>query len=144
MTVRSCAAAIAALAVAGWAAQSAAETPKSALKMLKAAGMDAGVLKGAESDFAGLGAIVAGAKKEGTLKFRLTYSPKHFRTMFKAFKERYPFVEIEYTRGVGAGRAVKPLAAFKTGRYIADICVTAMFPPKQTSTSLPGTRRRAW
>ncbi len=119
--LKSCAAIVASMALAGWAAPASAATPDSALKMLKAAGMDAGALKGSESDFSGLGAIVKGAKKEGTLKFRLTYSPKHFRKMFEAFKERYPFVKIEYTRGVGAGRAVKPLAAFKTGRYIADI-----------------------
>jgi hypothetical protein len=77
LPVKNCAVIVAAIAVFGWIAPSAASTPESALKMIKAAGLDASVLKGSESDFAGLEAIVAGAKKEGTLKFRLTFAPKH-------------------------------------------------------------------
>lgn len=103
-----------------WTAPAMAASP-TVTKSLKKAGIDLATLKGSESDFGGLGAIVAGAKKEGTLKFRLTFSPKHAAKMLKAFNERYPFVKVEYTRGVGAGRSVKPLAAYKTGRYIADI-----------------------
>lgn len=99
----------------------AASAPKSAIKLMKGAGIDPAVLNGSESDFAGLDSIVSAAKKEGTLKFRLTFSPKHAKQMLAVFNERYPFAEIEYTRGVGAGRAVKPLAAYKTGRYVADI-----------------------
>ncbi len=104
-----------------WTAPAMAASP-TVTKELKKAGIDLATLKGSESDFAGLDAIVAAAKKEkGAVKFRLTFSPKHARTMLKAFNERYPSVKVEYTRGVGAGRSVKPLAAFKTGRYIADI-----------------------
>ena len=91
------------------------------MSTLKTAGIDASALAGAEKDFAGLDAIVAAAKKEDTLRWRFTYSPKHARQMLALFNERYPFAKVEYTRGVGAGRAVKPLAAFKTGRYVADI-----------------------
>jgi iron(III) transport system substrate-binding protein len=112
---------VAATAMAACFAAPAASAPKSAVKLMKGAGMDPAVLNGSESDFAGLGSIVSAAKKESTLKFRLTFSPKHAKQMLAVFKERYPFAKVEYTRGVGAGRAVKPLAAFKTGRYIADI-----------------------
>ncbi len=103
-----------------WTAPAMAASPAT-MKLLKKAGLDPATLKGSESDFAGLDSIVSAAKKEGTLKFRFTFSPKHAKAMIKVFNERYPFVEVEYTRGVGAGRSVKPLAAFKTGRYIADI-----------------------
>jgi len=105
---------------AAWGAPAMAASPL-VTKTLQKAGIDPAPLKGSESDFAGLDAIVEAAKKEDTLKFRLTFSPKHAKAMLEAFNERYPFVKVEYTRGVGAGRAVKPLAAFKTGRYIADI-----------------------
>lgn len=113
-------ASLAALALIGGAA--AAETiPASALKALKKAGLGADDLKGGEKDMAVPQAWIDGSKKEGTLLFRFNLSPKNFRLMFEPFRERYPWIKIEYTRGVGAGRAVKPLAAFKSGRLIADI-----------------------
>ena len=40
------------------------------------------------------------------------------------FNERYPFIKVQYTRGVGAGRAVKPLIAWKAGSPTTDV-VTA-------------------
>lgn len=60
-------------------------------------------------------------KKAGTIKVRLNMAPKLYKLMIKPFMERYPFAKIEYTRGVGAGRAMKPLVACKAGRHIADI-----------------------
>lgn len=120
ITITSCAA-VAVLAVAGYSAPSGAATPKSALKILKDAGIDAAVLKGSESEHKLPASLIEAAKGEGTIKMRLNMSPKLYRKVMKPFKERYPFVKTEYTRGVGAGRAVKPLAAFKTGRYIADV-----------------------
>jgi iron(III) transport system substrate-binding protein len=108
--------------VAGWAGSTAADTiPSSALKALKKAGLAAADLKGGEKDMAVPQAWIDGSKKEGKLLFRFNVSPKHYEEMFAPFRERYPWVKIEYTRGVGAGRAVKPLAAFKAGRLIADI-----------------------
>ncbi len=110
-----------AILVAFAASASAASIPGETKKILKSSNISLDALKGLDQELNVPKAWIKGAKKEGTLKFRLTYSPKHFRKMFKVFNARYPFVKIEYTRGVGAGRAVKPLAAFKTGRYIADI-----------------------
>jgi ABC-type Fe3+ transport system substrate-binding protein len=66
-------------------------------------------------------AWIDGAKKEGTLLARLNLSDKNFQTLYKVFADRYPFIKIEYTRGVGVDRAVKPLLAFKSGRYITDV-----------------------
>ena len=79
-----------------WTASAMAASPAT-MKLLNKAGLDPAVLNGSESDFAGLDSIVSAAKKEGTLKFRLTYSPKHAKAMIKAFNERYPFVKVEYT-----------------------------------------------
>lgn len=95
--------------------------PKSALAALQKKGLDAGDLNGIDKELAVPAAWIEGSKKEGTLLFRFNVSPKHYEEMFAPFRERYPWIKIEYTRGVGAGRAVKPLEAFKTGRLIADI-----------------------
>lgn len=96
--------------------------PKSALAALKKKGYDADDLKGVDKELAVPAAMIEAAKKEpGTFLFRFNVSPRHYQEMFAPFRERYPFVKIEYTRGVGAGRAVQPLAAFKSGRLIADV-----------------------
>lgn len=107
---------------AGWGlAAGAADLPKATLAMLKEAKLDASALAGLDKELAVPQAWVEGSRKEGTLRFRFNMSPANYEKVIKPFQERYPWVKIEYTRGVGAGRAVKPLAAFKTGRYIADI-----------------------
>ncbi len=43
------------------------------------------------------------------------------KKLVKPFHERYPYIKTEFTRAVGADRAVKPLLAFRAGRYIADM-----------------------
>jgi len=96
--------------------------PKSALAALKKKGFDADDLKGVDKELAVPQAWIDASKKEtGTFLFRFNVAPKHYQEMFAPFRERYPWIKIEYTRGVGAGRAVKPLEAFKTGRLIADV-----------------------
>lgn len=104
-----------------WSFGAAAAPAKSAIDILKKKGMDPAALQGVDKELAVPSSMVDAAKKEGTLKFRFNMSPKLYKAMIKPFMERYPFAKIEYTRGVGAGRAVKPLLAFKTGRYVADI-----------------------
>jgi iron(III) transport system substrate-binding protein len=106
----------------GWAtAATAADLPKASMEMLKTAKLEASALSGIEKELAVPQAWIDGSKKEDTLKFRFNMSPGNYKKVVAPFLERYPWVKIEYTRGVGAGRAVKPLAAFKTGRYVADI-----------------------
>jgi ABC-type Fe3+ transport system substrate-binding protein len=108
--------------VAGWSvAAGAADMPKATMAMLKEAKLDASALSGLDKELAVPQAWIDGSKKEGTLKFRFNLSPANYKKIAAPFLERYPWVKVEYTRGVGAGRAVKPLAAFKTGRYVADI-----------------------
>lgn len=96
--------------------------PKSALAALKKKGFDADDLKGVDKELTVPQAWIDASKKEpGKFLFRFNVSPKNYQAFFAPFRERYPWIKIEYTQGVGAGRAVKPLEAFKTGRLIADV-----------------------
>jgi iron(III) transport system substrate-binding protein len=105
-------------------AAGAAEIPKPTLDLLKKGGYGEADLKGVEKELAVPAAWIDAAKKEGTLLFRFNVDEKVFGELAPAVQARYPFIKFEYTQGVGAGRAVKPLAAFQTGRLIADV-VTA-------------------
>jgi iron(III) transport system substrate-binding protein len=41
--------------------------------------------------------------------------------MMKAFLERYPFLKVEYSRGSANERVIRPLLAFREGRYLMDV-----------------------
>jgi len=99
----------------------AAERPPSMEGILKKLNMTADVLKNSAKELAVPAAWVAAAKKEGTLRVRLNLAERNFNKLIKPFHERYPYIKTEFTRAVGADRAVKPLLAFKAGRYIADL-----------------------
>lgn len=97
------------------------EFPPATHEILKQLKLGAETLKGLDKELAVPRAWTEGAKKEGTLRVRLNLSDRHFQKFYKAFSGRYPSIKIEYTRGVGADRAVKPLLAFRSGRYITDV-----------------------
>jgi iron(III) transport system substrate-binding protein len=99
----------------------AAEAPPSMGPILEKLKLTPDVLKNSANELAVPAAWVAAAKKEGTLRVRLNLAERNFNKLVKPFHERYPYIKTEFTRAVGADRAVKPLLAFKAGRYIADI-----------------------
>ena len=99
----------------------AADTPPSMDGILKKLKLTSAVLKNSVNELAVPAAWVAAAKNEGTLRVRLNLAERNFNKLVKPFHERYPFIKTEFTRAVGADRAVKPLLAFKAGRYIADL-----------------------
>jgi len=100
---------------------SAQSLPAATQKVLKSLHMTPADLAGLDKELAIPQSWIDGAKKEGTLRVRLNLSDKHFQKLYEVFSERYPGIKIEYTRGVGADRATKPLLAFKSGRYITDV-----------------------
>ncbi len=99
----------------------AADTPPSMDGILKQLKLTPDVLKNSAKELAVPAAWVAAAKKEGTIRVRLNLAERNFIKLVKPFHERYPYIKTEFTRAVGADRAVKPLLAFKAGRYIADL-----------------------
>ena len=99
----------------------AAEAPPSMGPILEKLKLTPDVLKNSANELAVPAAWVAAAKKEGTLRVRLNLAERNFNKLVNPFHERYPYIKTEFTRAVGADRAVKPLLAFKAGRYIADM-----------------------
>lgn len=99
----------------------AADIPAATQATLKELNLTAADLEGLDEELAVPQSWIDAAKKEGTLRVRLNLADRHFRKLNKVFVGRYPFIKIEYTRGVGADRAVKPLLAFRAGRYITDV-----------------------
>jgi iron(III) transport system substrate-binding protein len=64
---------------------------------------------------------IDGAKKEGNVKVIAAWDPPQYNKMFAIFKERYPFIKHDYSRGSRQDRAIKPLIAFQSGRVVADL-----------------------
>jgi ABC-type Fe3+ transport system substrate-binding protein len=103
----------------------AADTPKSMVALLKAKGYSVDELKGGEKEQVVPKEWVEKAKKEqGALLYSGVDDPKLMQKYLAVFNERYPFIKVQYTRGVGAGRAVKPLIAWKAGSPTTEV-VTA-------------------
>jgi len=62
------------------------------------------------------------AKKEGKLRIISTWNPDEAKVLLAPFQERYPFIVIDHARGgTMEERDVKTLAAFKSGRILADV-----------------------
>ncbi len=99
----------------------AAEMPVSARVVVKDLKIGADVLAGWEAEHAVPQAWLDSAKKSGKLKIIGTWNAKEFRAMAKPFRERYPFLDINYVRGSSNTRTQKPLIAFKQGRHMADV-----------------------
>jgi iron(III) transport system substrate-binding protein len=66
-------------------------------------------------------ALIAAAKKEGTLTISGSMRDQDFRKMTGPFRERYPGITLKYISGDTNMRSVTPLIAFRQGKIIADI-----------------------
>lgn len=92
-------------------------------QLLKDAGLDESYLKGLDKELNVPQAWVDGAKKEGRVRVQLTMSARQFHRTSALFKARYPGIELEYTRGIGAPTQ-KVLVAYKAGNVIMDAIAT--------------------
>ena len=90
-------------------------------EMLKALKLDAAILNGLDKELTVPQAWIDGSKKEGALRVRLTMHPSRFEKVRKVFEARYPWIKLEYSRGIGQARALGPLLAFKRGDFVTDI-----------------------
>jgi ABC-type Fe3+ transport system substrate-binding protein len=111
----------AALMASFWTAGASAETPASALELAKEYAMPPELMAEWEAEHKVPMGWIAGARTEGGIRFSGASRPEDFERMVVPFRERYPFVKVEYTRGNRNARVVKLLAAFREGRYITDI-----------------------
>jgi iron(III) transport system substrate-binding protein len=61
------------------------------------------------------------AKREKDVIILGTWNDRDFRALTEPFRERYPFVNLRYSRTGTAGRGMKVLVALQEGRVIADV-----------------------
>lgn len=99
-----------------------ASLPKSAAEMLKKLKLDPSILAGVEKELEVPGDWAEQAKREGKVKVQGTsLVAGNERVFFGPFRERYPFINLEYSGSDQRDRAVKTLVAYKSGRVIADV-----------------------
>lgn len=102
-------------------APAAADMPPSARKIVADLKVSPAVLQGWEAEQVVPEAWLANAKKTGQLRIIGTWTAGEFRNMAAPFRERYPFLDINYVRGSSDTRTQAPLIAFKQGRFVADV-----------------------
>ena len=95
--------------------------PKSTEKMLHDLKISPTVMKGIDQELVVPKQWMDGARGEGTVKILGSWDMAQFSTMVAPFKERYPFIKLDYSRGDFSARALNPLIALKEGRYLTDI-----------------------
>jgi iron(III) transport system substrate-binding protein len=99
----------------------AADLPKATQAILKELKLSETRLAGLDKELQIPAAWIADAKKKKKLIILSTWDQKQFRKMSGAFKERYPYINISYSRSSYNARVVKTLIAWKEQRYLADI-----------------------
>ena len=77
-----------------------AESMTSATKdLLNALKLPESILSGLDQELKVPAAWIAGSKKEGKLRVRMTMHATKFPKVQKVFEARYPWIKVEYTRG---------------------------------------------
>jgi ABC-type Fe3+ transport system substrate-binding protein len=95
--------------------------PAATMKILTEMKLDPMIMEGLDKELAIPAAWVKGAKAEKELKVIGTWDFEQHKGYLAAFRERYPFLKINYVRQSRFGRTVKPLIALKEGRVLADV-----------------------
>ena len=99
--------------------------PKATQDMLKEYRLEPGVLSGLDQVLNVPKEWLEKAKQEKKLRVRGSpATAKDLRVLFAPFKERYPFVEIDYFGSNRQGRTIRTLMAYKTGRVLADVVMS--------------------
>lgn len=96
--------------------------PKSTQELLKKFKLDPSVLADIDKELEVPADWLEKAKKEGKVRWRSTPStPEDLKTLLGPFRERYPFIEVEFSGTNQEDRSVKTLMAYKSGRVVTDI-----------------------
>ncbi len=97
------------------------ELTKTAKEILQTLKMKPSVLDGLDAELAVPADWVAKAKQEGKLRVYGTWDVPEYTEYSKAFRERYPFIDIAYTRATRQDRSMRPLIALREGRVVVDV-----------------------
>ena len=95
--------------------------PKSTEEMLKKLKLDPSILANLDKELEVPKAWLDGARKEAKLRIFSTVDPGQMDVLSRPFKERYPYVNIEYSRASHEDRAVRTLVAYKNKKIVTDI-----------------------
>ena len=100
---------------------SAPQLPKATHEDLKKLKLDASILSDIDKELIVPPGWIDGAKKERHLRIFSTFDPPQAEQLFRPFKERYPYIAIEYNRASHEDRAIRTLIAFKNNKSVTDI-----------------------
>lgn len=93
-------------------------TTKQILHDLK---MAPSVLDGLDAELAVPAEWSEKARQEGKLRVYGTWDVPEYTAYSKPFRERYPFIDIAYTRATRQDRSMRPLIALREGRVVVDV-----------------------
>jgi iron(III) transport system substrate-binding protein len=95
--------------------------PKATQAVLEQLKLKPEILNGLDKELAVPAAWIENAKKSPTVKMTGPDDVVLYAKLLKPFQERYPFIKVQYDTGGANDRVVKPLVAYRTGRYITDV-----------------------
>ena len=99
----------------------AADIPKSTQEFLKQLNFGEDKLAGLDKELAVPQAWIDDARKNPTVRVGGSEDPPLHAQMIKPFLERYPFIKVQFQRGSANERVIRPLLAFREGRYLMDV-----------------------
>jgi len=95
--------------------------PKSTTAMLDSLKVEHSILDGVDAEMKVPDAWLAAAKKESKLRITGSRDAKQFTEMVKPFRERYPFIDFDYSRVSYGNRVVQILVSYQQGRVTTDV-----------------------
>jgi iron(III) transport system substrate-binding protein len=95
--------------------------PKATLEDLKKLKLEPSILSDIDRELKVPQAWLDGSKKEGKLRIFSTFDPPQAEHIFRPFKERHPYIAIEYNRASHEDRAIRTLVAYKNNKSVTDI-----------------------
>lgn len=106
-------------------AASTAPLPKSSALLLQKLKLDPSLLADLDKELQVPADWTEKAKKEGRVRVGGTPdSPEEEKLFFDSFRERYPFINLQYSGSNQEDRSVKTLMALRAGRIISDVALS--------------------
>lgn len=99
----------------------AADLPKSTQAVLDQLKLSPEILNGLDRELAVPQDWIDKARRSPTVKVTASDDPPLYAQLIKPFQERYPFIKLQYFTGSANERVIKPLVAYESGRYLADV-----------------------
>ena len=112
---------LAVLVASGSTSAHAADLPKATQAVLEKLKQKPEILNGLDKELAVPPDWIEKARKTATVKVSGSDDVPLYAQLIKPFQERYPFIKIQYDTGSANERVIKPLVAYRTGRFVADV-----------------------